>query len=396
MPAKESTDSGYKCPVCGNSNPHSIGILNGKPYCRKCISFRGEEVKSAYSFTKKAPIFLSYELSSEQEELSNKLVENYKNGVDSLVFAVCGSGKTEICLQIIKYCIQNGLKVGFAVPRRSVCYELKCRLQKIFIKNKVIAVFGGCHKVLQGDIVCLTTHQLFRYKNYFDLLIMDEIDAFPFKGSDVLQQMFENAVKGHYVLLTATPSKSLIKEFESPGKDVMRLAVRFHRHPLPIPKVITGDDLYLHYKLIKETMRFLKENKPIFIFVPTIDDSKKIAMLLKPFSRYGTYVNSKRDDNDVAIDDLRNGKYKYLVTTAVLERGVTVKNLQVIVFHADHAIYDSASLIQIAGRAGRRKEAPEGEVIFFAKRNNEEIQGAIDDINSNNKILQDMLRRDRN
>ena len=389
-------NSDFKCPVCGNSDLHSIGILNGKPYCRRCISFRGEEVKSLYSFKKKAPIFLSYELSSEQEELSNKLVENYKNGVDSLVFAVCGSGKTEICLQIIKYCIQNGLKVGFAVPRRSVCYELKCRLQKIFIRNKVIAVFGGCHKVLQGDIVCLTTHQLFRYKNYFDLLIMDEIDAFPFKGNDVLQQMFENAVRGHYVLLTATPSKSLIKEFESPGKDVMRLAVRFHRHPLPVPKVITGDDLYLHYKLIKETRRFLKENKPIFIFVPTIDESKKIAMLLKPFSRFGTYVNSKRDDNDVVIEDLRNGKYKYLVTTAVLERGLTVKNLQVIVFHADHSIYDTASLIQIAGRAGRRKEAPEGEVIFFAKRNNEEIQGAIDDINSNNKILQDMLQRDNN
>ena len=38
-------------------------------------------------------------------------------------------------------------------------------------------------------------------------------------------------------------------------------------------------------------------------------------------------------------------------------------------------------------------KAPEGEVIFFAKRNNEQIQGAIDDINSNNKILQDMIQR---
>lgn len=386
----------YVCPICGNTDAHSIGLLNGKPYCRKCISFKGEQVKSSYSLIKKAPIFLTYELSSEQDELSKKLVDNYKNGIDSLVFAVCGSGKTEICLQLIKYCIQNGLKVGFAVPRKSVCYELKCRLQKIFFKNEVIAVFGGCHKVLMGDIVCLTTHQLFRYKNYFDLLIMDEIDAFPFKGNDVLQKMFENSVKGHYVLLTATPSKSLINEFENSGKDIMRLAVRFHRHPLPVPQVITGDDLYLHYKLIKETKRFLKENKPIFIFVPTIDDSKKIAMLLKPFSRHGTYVNSKRNDNDTVIDGLRNGKYKYLVTTAVLERGVTVKNLQVIVFHADHSIYDAASLIQIAGRAGRKKEAPEGEVIFFAKRNNEEIQGAIDDIKSNNKILQNMLQKDSN
>ena len=139
--------------------------------------------------------------------------------------------------------------------------------------------------------------------------------------------------------------------------------------------------------------RFLKENKQVFVFVPTIDDSKKIALLFKPFFRHGTYVNSKRDDNNQIIDDLRSGKYQYLVTTAVLERGVTIKNLQVIVFRADSPIYDTASLIQIAGRAGRKMEAPEGEVIFFAKRNNEQIQGAIEEINANNKILQNMLQR---
>ena len=385
----------FTCPVCGNTDIHSIGYLNGKPYCRRCISFRGEEVEHKPSYPKKAPIHLEYELSPEQKELSDKLVENYKKGIDSLVYAVCGSGKTEICLCLINSCIKRGLKVGFAVPRRSVCYELKCRFQKIFVKNKVIAVFGGCHNTIEGDIVCLTTHQLFRYRNYFDLLIMDEIDAFPFKGNEVLQQFFENAVKGHYVLLTATPSKDQIKEFKKPGKDIVRLAVRFHHHPLPVPKVITGGDIYLHYKLINEMRRFIKENKQVFIFVPTIDDSKKLSLLLKPFFKHGTYVNSKRDDNNQIIDDLRNGKYQYLVTTAVLERGVTIKNLQVVVFHADSEIYDTASLIQIAGRAGRRKEAPEGEVIFFAKRNNEQIQGAIDEINSNNKILQDLLQRDK-
>ena len=40
------------------------------------------------------PIYLEYELSPEQKELSDKLVENYKKGIDSLVFAVCGSPKT--------------------------------------------------------------------------------------------------------------------------------------------------------------------------------------------------------------------------------------------------------------------------------------------------------------
>ena len=385
----------YICPICGNSDPHSIGTLNGKPYCRRCISFRGEEAFGIAQKPEFAPIHINYELSDEQTELSNKLLKNYQNGINSLVYAVTGSGKTEICLKTIKYCLNKGLRVGFAVPRRSVCLELKYRFQSFFQSNKVIAVFGGNHKTIEGDIVCLTTHQLFRYKHYFDLLIMDEIDAFPYKGNEVLEQFFKQSIKGNYVLLTATPSDELINDFKKKGKDVLRLSVRFHRHPLPVPRLICGNQIYLYYKLVKQVKSFISENKQVFIFVPTIDDSRKIAFLLKLFFRSGTYINSKRDDNDLVIEDFRNKKYMYLVTTAVLERGVTVKDLQVIVFKADHQIYDSASLIQIAGRAGRKKEAPEGEVIFFAKENNKQIQRAIDDIESNNKVLQDMLQRNK-
>ena len=84
----------FTCPICGNTDIHSIGILNGKPYCRRCISFRGEEVEYKPSSPKNAPIHLHYELSDEQKELSEKLVDNYMNNIDSLVYAVCGSPKT--------------------------------------------------------------------------------------------------------------------------------------------------------------------------------------------------------------------------------------------------------------------------------------------------------------
>jgi len=388
--------NGFKCPTCGNEDIHSIGILNGKPYCRKCIVFKGETVDLDYMCTKKAYIQIDYDLSPEQKVLSYKVLCNYKNGIDSLVYAVTGSGKTEICLQTMKYCIDNNLRVGFAVPRRTVCAELCDRFAHHFPNNKVIAVYGGHHKTIKGDIICLTTHQLFRYKNYFDLLILDEIDAFPYKGNEVLEQLFKNAIKGHYVLLTATPSKSLLSEYQKPGKDVLRLAVRFHRHPLPVPKLVCGGKFVLYYKLLKQIKHFLKNKKQIFIFVPTVDLSKKLAFFLRLIFHSGTYINSHRKDNDLVIEEFRQKKYMFLVTTAVLERGVTVKDLQVIVFNADHAVYDSAALIQIAGRAGRKIDAPEGEVIFFAKRNNEEIQGSIDDISANNKILQDMLQRDKN
>ena len=94
MNNKQETISNFTCPVCENTDIHSIGYLNGKPYCRRCISFKGEEVEHKPSYPKKAPIHLSYELSPEQKKLSDKLVENYKKGIDSLDFEVCGSPKT--------------------------------------------------------------------------------------------------------------------------------------------------------------------------------------------------------------------------------------------------------------------------------------------------------------
>ena len=86
--------SAYICPICGNTDINSIGLVNGKPYCRRCISFKGEKAEDKGTYPKKASIHLTYELSNEQKELSNRFVENYENKVNSLLFAVCGSPKT--------------------------------------------------------------------------------------------------------------------------------------------------------------------------------------------------------------------------------------------------------------------------------------------------------------
>lgn len=382
----------FVCPICGNKDEYAIGVLNNKPYCRRCITFKGENVNESKSFNKKAPTFLSYELSDEQKELSNKLILNYRDSIDSLVYAVTGSGKTEICLGIIQYCLNNGLKVGFAVPRRSICYELAARFKNIFRKNSVISVYGGHHRKLKADIICLTTHQLFRYDKYFDLLIMDEIDAFPYKGNKVLESLFKRALRGHYVLLTATPSDELIREYQKPGKHLLKLFTRFHRHPLPVPSIEIGNYIKIHYILLKQLKRFFKEDKQVFIFVPTIELSINLYRFIRLFFHKGTYINSKRENNGEIIDNFRNKKYQYLVTTAVLERGVTIKNLQVIVFYADHSIYDKYSLVQIAGRVGRKKDAPEGEVIFIGKTKTDSMERAITDIKTANKALQNLSK----
>ena len=392
MNNKQETIINFQCPICGNTDIHSIGYLNGKAYCRRCISFKGEEVEHKPSYPKKAPIHLSYELSPEQKELSNKLVENYKKGIDSLVFAVCGSGKTEICLNVIKYAINCGENVAFALPRRDVCIELSNRLREIFNRNKVVTVYGGHTKYKEGDIVVLTTHQLYRYKKYFSLIILDEIDAFPFIGDPVLHSMFFEAINGHYIMMSATPSKEVIKHFKSRGKDILKLSTRFHQHPLPVPIIKTGDSLITFLRLLIYLNKYIKNKKPVFVFVPTIKECERLFHIISVFVGGGNYVHSKRENRKEIIESFRRGVYKFLVTTSVLERGVTVRDLQVIVYKFHSFVYDKGTLVQIAGRVGRKIDAPEGEVIFLGYKKTKDAELCVNEIKENNKALQDMLQ----
>ena len=377
----------YKCPICGNTDSKYLGLRNGKYYCRKCITFRGQEATGDLRQSESADYALHYELSKDQKRLSNELVSNYKQGIDSLVHAVCGSGKTEIVLEVISYAISHNLKVGFAVPRRDVIRELYLRFKSIFEKNKVVAVYGDHTRYLEGDLICLTTHQLFRYPSYFDLLILDEIDAFPYNGNEVLEAFFKRAVRGHYILLSATPSKEVIESFKKNEKSILNLNKRFHNHPLPVPRFSIHSGVMRYYHLIQELRRFLAQNKPIFVFSPTIDTCEQTYEVLRLFFKNCNFVHSKCADRNERIDKFRKGLTRILVTTAVLERGVTVKDLQVIIFGADHPLYTSAALIQISGRVGRKKDAPTGEVVFIAKRETHEMVEAVNEIRKANESL---------
>ena len=113
---------------------------------------------------------------------------------------------------------------------KDVVVELTYRFVDIFKNNRIIAVYGG-HSIIGGRFIVLTTHQLYRYEHYFDLLIMDEIDAFPYKGSEILEAFFKRSIKKNYILMTATPTSELINKFKTPNCDIIQLYSRFHHHP---------------------------------------------------------------------------------------------------------------------------------------------------------------------
>jgi competence protein ComFA len=382
-------EESFICPRCGNQDPKYIGMRNGRPYCRKCISFVGTKAASLPSGPKTVELKLHYDLSGEQKQLSQKIVSNYLRGVDTLVYAVCGAGKTELSYGVIEQALRQGHQVGFALPRRDVVIELFWRLK------------GSFSSSIKSLPSMANTHSLWKATSSFSppisstatliisiLLVMDEIDAFPFKGNDVLIAMYHASLRGHCVMMSATPSKEILAEFHQAKHEVLELRTRFHKHPIPVPKIWVIPHLLQPLFVTHLLKQYRQQNRPCFVFSPTIAAAEELYSFVSVFAGGGNVVHSKRPGREEIISDFKKGQYRYLVTTSVLERGVTISDLQVIVVGADDKrIYTSSTLIQIAGRVGRKSDAPSGMVSFIAEKPSEEMHNAIKEINFCNTFL---------
>ena len=193
--------------------------------------------------------------------------------------------------------------------------------------------------------------------------------------------------------MSATASEEFIKKFTlDKNNKLIKLFVRFHLKKIPVPVIkIVPFEIFKIIFLVIKIKKYLEENKQVLIFVPTINLSKKVYIFIKNFVKPGYFVNSKSNNREEIINKFRNKKYMYLVTTAVLERGVTLENLQVIIYQADHEIFNQYSLTQISGRVGRKASYPDGEVIFLCDKKTKEMEKSIFSINEANKVLQKML-----
>lgn len=380
---------GYKCKRCDNQDERYLGVdASGRTYCRRCLPFSGTKVRDcevSLDVLSSPKLRLMYPLTKSQEEIATAVRDAVGQKRPVLINAVTGAGKTELVYYAMEECLKKGMTVGFATPRKDVVLELKPRIEEAFPSARVVSVCEGHTDDLVGHIIVLTSHQLYRYESYFDLLVFDEIDAFPYKGDELLHRFFMDSIRGTYVLLSATPSKKDLEEIKEKGGVVLRLDERYHGKPLPVPsfkRTIIFEEMFVYFDL----KRMLDDGKQVFVFVPTIDDGLNLFSKLSILLNNGEVVSSKDSKREEKISKFKKGVYRFLVTTSILERGVTVKNLQVLVFKADHEYtYDADTLIQIAGRAGRKKGYEDGEVIFYGVSRTKSIEESIRRIADANK-----------
>ncbi|MGX0403805.1 competence protein ComFA [Staphylococcus epidermidis] len=340
-------------------------------YCRRCIQLGRMDsitdiciVKSFQKATK-ANYQLPFELSKQQQYASEAIVQAIKNNNDLLLYAVTGAGKTEMMFEGIRIARQMGHNIAIVSPRVDVIIEISHRIKDAFIDERIDVLHQSSRQQYNGHFVIATIHQLLRFKQHFDTVFVDEVDAFPLSMDPQLSNAIQLASKSNHshIFMTATPPRHFLKQF--PPEKVIKLPARFHRHPLPIPK-------FKYFKL-KSTR---KQNLLLNLFRYQINQQRftlvffnNIEIMNKMYQQYKMdiadliCVHSEDDLRFEKIEALRRGQHKIVFTTTILERGFTMTHLDVVV--VDAGSFQQEALIQIAGRVGRKQQSPSGLVLFL-------------------------------
>lgn len=294
-----------------------------------------------------------------------------------------GAGKTELTMEPLKQALNAGKKVGIAISRRQVVLEIAQRMQRAFKTLKVVPVCQGFTEITEGDLIVCTMHQLYRYHQAFDLLVMDEVDAFPYKGNELLAAVARNSCKGRILYLTATPDSAMLKEVSEGRLKMVELFQRPHGHPLVLPLI---KQLPVPLQLVSLLMIMRQQKKPMLIFVPTIDLAQRYGLLFSSLFHCAA-LTSKTIEKDQIISRLRKRELDFIFTTTILERGITIPGVDVVVLQSDHPVFDEASLIQIIGRVGRSRDCPSGMGVFYCIRKTTAIKRCVRALEKMNETL---------
>jgi competence protein ComFA len=192
--------------------------------------------------------------------------------------------------------------------------------------------------------------------------------------------------------MTATPGERL-KDFKrAEDKNLIKIPARYHGHPIPVPEILTSELGYnqkaKEIKLSTEVIELInysiyQDLSQLFVFLPSRELAELVGKRLQEEvpkvdgQSWVQYSHARDSNRDQKRENFFKGKYPILVSTTIMERAITVPKSNVLVLFAEwNFVFDMATLIQMAGRAGRSAEYPEGKVWFVGQKVSREMKEA--------------------
>lgn len=334
-------------------------------------------------------------------DYQEKAIQEALRAKNGIIVAPCGSGKTQIGLEIIA---RLGAKTLWLTHTQDLLNQSMSRAKSVFESWGYGTITGG--KVDIGESITFATVQtmskldLTQYRDTWDCVIVDECHRCIGSPTRVMQfyKVLSHIACRYKFGLTATPKradglqKSMFALLGDIIAEVPSEAVKSTTCPvfvdvvespyIPDPKKVTMADGTINYASLINDMtsnqeRFemvvyfinkLESGAPILVLANRVEYLERLTKACDKkavcLSSMGNSKAAKADRKD-ALQKLNSGELDVVFATYQLAKeGLDVPNLRYVIFATPEK--DATTVAQAAGRVGRKAEGKEqGTVIDF-------------------------------
>ena len=318
---------------------------------------------------------LPYELTSNQMDAINESINdiNKPYPMNRLVQGDVGSGKTIVAVAISLLMVNAGFQVAIMVPTEVLAnqhyqsfrdylsnYNVSVELIKSGLKKREyddiiyrlttnrINILIGTHAILNDNVVF----------SKLGLVIIDEQHRF---GVNQRIRLIDKYKDVDSMFLSATPIPRTLGLTFFRDLDISSIKEMPKGRKHIITKVISMDRIA---SLMKSVKNHLDMGEQAYFVVPLVnenedydhmdlDSCKELIEEYLPNESYAIiHGKMKSSDKNDAILGFKNGKFKILISTTVIEVGINIPNsTMMIIMDAD--LFGLATLHQLRGRVGR-------------------------------------------
>ena len=330
---------------------------------------KGDEVKQVPPLVGADPISLTanipFDMTDEQMEQAMIAIDDIRRGnlLNSLLVGDVGTGKTIVYGLIAAYVASAGGRVGIMLPNQNLARQIHEELSQYFGGLGVGLVTGGGKTELADErIIVGTTALLFRDLGDLSLVVCDEQQKMATSQREKLR-----SANTHLLEVSATPIPRTMA-FALYGAVKLLQLKKCHVDKTIITSLYEKQDKRKLFSGIKETLA--RGQKVLVVCArceaeesPDDDEENRFPVLSaeqlhesfsRQFPNRVTISHSRLSDeeNAKAISDIKEGVVDILVSTTVVEVGMTIPNLErIVIFNAEK--FGIQQLHQLRGRVAR-------------------------------------------
>lgn len=312
-----------------------------------------------------------YEPTPDQLQAVQEIKQDMEDSkpMDRILIGDVGYGKTEVAMRVIFKCAIQGHQAIMLAPTNLLAsqhhkdilerfknYNDKIKIGFLNSKSKAKDKQQMIEDIANGNLnVIISTHSILADNITFHdlrLLCVDEEQRFGIMSKEKLKKLKNNL---DVLSMSATPIPRTLFMCNIGLRDVSILTT-----PPKDKKAIDTKVMQWNDNIITEYIkRELDRQGQIYFIDNDIEEleimKQKLLKLVPPLRIAIIHGKLKKKDSDLIMKDFIAGEYNLLLSTTVIEVGVTVKNCNTILIYKAESLGIS-QLHQLRGRVGRNSQ----------------------------------------